>query len=213
MVLGYLFLVVYNNRYLIRSMRAPLLLSEETAADTEQNTESEIDFEALMALPKANAQPDGVVRDDDGEGMITEIPYKNGQKNGVMKIIQDGRLTTDMMFVNNVLSGPMHAYYPNGSIQMKMLFENGKLNGEFLQYHPNGKVSMQVVYVEGKKQGICQNMDDAGNLVQNSYYKDDVFHGAVTTYNEGEIIARTFYEEGVEIKDKDEEEQQDSLWG
>lgn len=167
-----------------------------------------------MPESSESQQPDGVKRYDDDMGTVTEITYKNGQKNGPMKIIQDGRLTLEMTFANNVLDGFMNAYFPNGTIQLKTLFKDDKPNGEALNYHPNGEVSMKSMHMDGKKQGLCQAMDDEGALIQDSYYKDDILHGAVTTYNEGEMIARAFYDNGVEIKEEPEEEfEQTSIWG
>lgn len=190
------------------------MLDEDIAVQAEEDIAKGLDVDALFEPPKKKPQPDSVQRHDDEMGTITEITYENGQKNGSMKVIQDGRLTVEMTFVNDVLDGFMYTYFPNGSVQMKMLFSRDKLNGEALNYHPNGEVSMKSMYVEGKKQSLCQAMDDSGVLIQDSYYKDDILHGAVTTYHEGEIIARTFYDNGVEIKEKPEEEcQQTSIWG
>ncbi len=189
------------------------MLDEDIAVDAEEDIDPDLVDGDLIESTTKKPQPDGVQRHDDEMGTITEITYKNGQKNGPMKILQDGRLTVEMTFVNDVLDGFMYAYFPNGSVQMKMLFANDKLNGEALNYHPNGEVSMRSMYADGKKQNLCQAMDDEGVLIQDSYYKDDILHGAITTYNEGEIIARSFYDNGVEIKEKPEEEfEQASIW-
>lgn len=190
------------------------MLDEDIAVGAAEDVSAEIEVEDFAEPPKQKPQPDGVQRHDDDMGGITEITYKGGQKNGSMKILQDGRLTVEMTFLNDVLDGFMYTYFPNGAIQMKMLFANDKSNGEALNYHPNGVVSMTSMYVDGKKQGLCQAMDDEGSLIQDSYYKDDILHGAVTTYHEGEIIARSFYDNGVEIKGEPEDEvEQTSIWG
>jgi antitoxin component YwqK of YwqJK toxin-antitoxin module len=192
--------------------RVLTLLNENVAVDIDENIDP--DFEEIFPDAEMQPQPDGVQRYDDGMGAITEITYKDGKKNGPMKVMQDGRLTLEMTFVNDALNGVMLSYFPNGSIQMKMLFENDKLNGESFNYHPNGIVSMKSLYIDGKKQNLCQCMDDAGVLIQDSYYKDDLLHGAVTTYHEGEMVARSFYENGVEIKEEENDDsEKTSIWG
>ena len=188
------------------------MLNEDVAAEVDENIQPDLGD----SLGKAYVQqkPDGVQRYDDDMGTVTEITYKDGKKNGPMKVMQDNRLTLEMTFVNDALHGVMLSYFPNGSVQMKMLFENDKLNGESCNYHPNGVVSMKSMYVEGKKQNLCQCMDDDGIVIQESYYNDDVLHGAVTTYHEGEMVARSFYENGVEIKEEDNDDsEQTSIWG
>lgn len=188
------------------------MLNEDVVVGVDENSEPNLGD--VLADAERQTQPDGVQRYDDGMGTITEISYKDGQKNGQMKVIQDDRLTLEMTFLNDALNGFMYSYFPNGSVQMKMLFENDKLNGESLNYHPNGVVSMKSMYVEGKKQNLCQCMNDDGMVIQDSYYKDDLLHGAVTTYHEGEMVARSFYENGVEIKEEDSDDsEQKSIWG
>lgn len=188
------------------------MLNEDVAVDVDEN--SEPDLAHALADAERQPQPDGVQRYDDGMGTITEITYKDGKKNGPMKVMKEDRLTLEMTFVKDLLNGFMYSYFPNGSVQMKMLFENDKLNGESLNYHPNGAVSMKSVYIEGKKQNLCQCMDEDGMVIQDSYYKDDLLHGAVTTYHEGEMVARSFYENGVEIKEEDNDDsEQKSIWG
>lgn len=185
------------------------MFNEDIAIGASENIQSDVFVDVNV-----QSQPDGMQRYDDGMGTITEIVYKNGKKNGPMKVVQDNRLMLEMTFVNDALNGVMVSYFPNGSVQMKMLFENDQLNGESFNYHPNGVVSMKSLYIAGKKQNLCQCMNDEGTLIQDSYYKDDLLHGAVTTYHDGEVVARSFYENGVEMKEeKNDNSKQTSIWG
>lgn len=178
--------------------------NENLSAFVEPMDDMGIDFEAMMQLPQAQPMTDGIHQTKDDSGLVTEITYLNGKKNGLMRMIQDDLLTMDMMFQDNILHGPMHFYYPSGKIHIKMLFENGLQHGQTVHYHQNGIISMIMPFDKGKKNGLCQAINNENVLIQESFYVDDTLDGAVNTYFNGNLIARAFYSKGIEIKDKQE---------
>ena len=144
--------------------------------------------------------PDGIqsFSNQDGTGNTT-VTFKDGQKNGLSQVFENGRLVMEMNFLKDVLNGFFKYYFPNKTIQLLMQYKNGKLDGEFIQYHPNGAPQMKANYVEGVQDGIAQTFDPFNNLVQEMFYKNGFLEGPVNTYHDNELVARTYYKEGVEV--------------
>lgn len=142
--------------------------------------------------------PDGVHQFEEA-GQVVSITFKNGEKNGPMYVFQNGLLTTEMLFANNVLHGAMKCYFPNKAVQLVQHYVQGSLEGDFVQYHANGAIQMQLTYIKGLKQGLCSIFDPYGNLQQDMMYKDDLLDGPINSYYEGKMVARKYYKEGVEV--------------
>lgn len=135
---------------------------------------------------------------DDLTGRTT-ITFKDNKKNGLSQIFEHGRLVMEMNFLDNLLDGFFKYYFPNKALQMLMNYKNGKLHGEFIQYHPNGVIQSKTIYQNGFQQGLSQTFDVQQNLVQEAFYKDGLLDGPMNIYHEGELVARTYYKEGVEM--------------
>ncbi|CAO4837242.1 MAG: hypothetical protein CNLJKLNK_00620 [Holosporales bacterium] len=144
------------------------------------------------------ALPDGVHQFKEGE-QIVHITFKNGEKNGPLYVFQNGLLTTEMSFVDNVLHGLMKCYFPNNTVQLVQYYKAGILEGDFIQYHPNGAIQMKLTYQKGLKQGLCTIYDPYGNLQQDMTYQNDLLDGPINSYYDGKMVARKYYKDGVEV--------------
>lgn len=133
---------------------------------------------------------------------VMYITFKDGKKNGLSQIFENGRLIMDMTFMDDLLNGSYKYYYPNKDIQLLMNYKNGKLHGDFIQYHPNRVIQMKTTYIEGLQQGVSQTFNMQNILVQDMVYKDGLLEGPMNTYHDRELIGRTYYKEGVEVISK-----------
>jgi antitoxin component YwqK of YwqJK toxin-antitoxin module len=167
--------------------------SDQTPLDFTSSFES---FE----MPKSTI-PDGVQQFENDDS-VTYITFKDGKKNGLLQIVEQGRLSMDMMFVDDLLNGPFKYYFSNKAVQLTMQYKDGKLHGDFIQFHPNGVVQMKTTYINGLQQGVSQTFNAQNILVQDASYKDGLLEGPMNTYHEGQLIGRTYYKEGVEVMPK-----------
>lgn len=130
---------------------------------------------------------------------VMHITFKDGKKNGLSQVFENGRLIMDMTFMDDLLNGSYKYYYPNKDVQLLMNYKNGKLHGDFIQYHPNRVMQMKTTYIEGLQQGVSQTFNTQNILVQDMVYKDGLLDGPMNTYHDRELIGRTYYKEGVEV--------------
>ncbi|MBP9752893.1 MAG: hypothetical protein KBD31_03695 [Proteobacteria bacterium] len=138
---------------------------------------------------------------DDGV-TTTHVTYKDGQKNGLCQMTENGRLLVDMIYVKDILHGPLKYYFANKSVQMLMNYVNNKLHGTFIQYYPDGSIQTKMVYENGLQHGKMESFDPQGNLLQEMFYENGLLEGPSNSFYNGELIARTYYKEGVEIMNK-----------
>ena len=142
--------------------------------------------------------PDGVQQFENDDS-VTHITFKDGKKNGLLQVFEQGRLSMEMMFVNDLLNGLFKYYFSNKAVQLMMDYKDGKLHGDFIQFHPNGAVQMKTTYVNGLQQGLSQTFNAQNFLVQDTSYKDGLLEGPMNTYYDGQLIGRTYYKDGVEV--------------
>jgi len=135
----------------------------------------------------------------ENDSIKTIITYKNGVKNGPMMVYENGLLLVKMMYQDDVPHGSSMHYYSNGATHMVIPFEKGIAHGLITHYYPNGSVLLTAQMIDGKKQGLQSIFDEDGHLQQETHFVDGLMHGPLTTYHEGKMIARTFYEQGVPV--------------
>lgn len=125
---------------------------------------------------------DGVVTEtiDDGTLFIT---YKNGMKNGPMKLqLENGNLVFTANYQDDVLNGEYISYYPSGSVMSAMCYFNGKLHGKFVHYSENNMPILITHYVNGKYHGLYCCYDEFGDKLLEVMYENGVKNGQSISY-------------------------------
>jgi antitoxin component YwqK of YwqJK toxin-antitoxin module len=156
----------------------------------------EIHSELLEPVP---AVLNGIHSTSSDDGTTTTVNFEDGKKSGLAQILENGRLVMEMYFLKDVLNGAFKYYFSNKALQILMNYSDNKLEGDFIQYYPDGSVQLKTYYQKGLQQGKSQTFDQHGNLVQEMTYINGMLDGPVNTYNNGDLIARTYYKEGVEV--------------
>lgn len=131
-------------------------------------------------------KPVGMVREYYKNGKLkSEIPYKNGDINGVEKEYdENGELVAIDTLVNGQGSGVIRTYYANGKVKIeypfakdRMLVESklcvpgligcvyGAINGTIKKYYSNGKLKSETACFEGKN-GSTIRFDKNGNEIK-----------------------------------------------
>lgn len=120
------------------------------------------------------------------------------KNNGEIKFNDlDGKTFSEGNIKNGLLDGKWNYYYPNKALKSVLNYTNGEENGIRTAYLDNGYLDYIATVENGKFNGLYKDyINDNINYI--AYYKDDLFHGPVTTYYlNGNIKDESFYVNGV----------------
>jgi len=111
-------------------------------------------------------------------------------RHGIEKRWKDGVLVSEIPFKNGVREGLAKNFTPSGELVKSMEFKNDKLHGKYKTYHPNGKVKMVREYrdvgLSASKVVGWQREYDASGVPYRYFYMDSV----------GNNIYRKLFEDG-----------------
>lgn len=79
-----------------------------------------------------------VFYNDQGQ-MISKTSYKANKLNGNGQFFSDGKLQSEVYYVDDKYDGKYKSFFPNGQLRTDQDYTNGQLNGLFLSYYPDGK--------------------------------------------------------------------------
>ena len=116
-----------------------------------------------------------VKRDYHSNGNLwIEIPYKNGDKEGIEKW-----------------------YYENGNLNIETPYKNGKEEGIEKWYYWNGSLRTETPYKNGRLKGIAKAYYENGSLQAETQFKNHGIHGDMKIYTEdGKLLALLKIENG-----------------
>lgn len=109
-------------------------------------------------------------------------PYRMGALDGwVRKYYDDGQVSEEIHWVNNLKDGPWKRYYKNGALRLNSNYENGLLQGEYAVYFSDSTVQIKGIYVDEKSHGPWHYYDRKG---QEQY---------VIQYDHGKVLDQEKY--------------------
>ena len=129
--------------------------------------------------------------------LIMEVPYKEGKVEGIARYYSDGKLYSEMPFINGVLDGVNRFYYSSGKLAEEATFKNFQLEGIQKVYNENGRLESETTYKNGKEEGIKKTYYDSGRLASEIPYKNDKREGYYQVYTEsGRLQMKILYSNG-----------------
>lgn len=96
-----------------------------------------------------NANGERVARSVYDNGKVkSEIPYKDGKKNGIARTFdRDGSLILELPYVNGVRNGVSKKYYTGGTVLAQTTeYKDDKMNGVQKKYRGNGNLMSEITY-------------------------------------------------------------------
>lgn len=130
-----------------------------------------------------------------------------GGKSGPWKYYSNnGFLTSEAQYEDNLVQDVYKEYYPDGSVSWTGNYVNDSLSGYSASYYHTGGISNQGYYEEGLKQGEWHSYYVDGSLMTKNYYHKGNLHGiqetygidreliTTTTYNRGKLISESVYD-------------------
>ncbi|MDR1912530.1 MAG: toxin-antitoxin system YwqK family antitoxin [Helicobacteraceae bacterium] len=169
-------------------------------------TEYTIDKDAFYyADPVDN--PEGFYGDKEGKpitGVINSyykngklastLPYKNGKKEGTLKIYwESGKLKEETVFINGLKEGGAKGYNEDGSLDYESVYKNGALDGVTTHYHKNRKIErIEALWKNGKYEGATKYYCKGGATIE-AVYKENL---AIDAYRVDSKGVKTALEKG-----------------
>lgn len=108
---------------------------------------------------------------EDGTPQRIERYNKSGLEHGLFQeFYPDGKVKTEINYVNDSKHGQEKEYYENGQLEMVTNYVNGKKNGEELLYYENGKVSERRRFKMEEKFGKWTWYKEDGSISEETTY-------------------------------------------
>jgi antitoxin component YwqK of YwqJK toxin-antitoxin module len=96
----------------------------------------------------------------------------------------NGKLESEVHFINGKGQGQMTMYYDNGKILASFNLLDNKRHGKLMEYFKNGNLRGEVMYVDGNLNGILKQYYENGNIEVTKEYSNGVQNGKESGYYE-----------------------------
>lgn len=117
-------------------------------------------------------------------GARTEVPFANGQRNGVERTwYPSGQLAVEAPWVDGMQEGSVVFYYENGSVQATIPFYRGQVQGVQKSWYEHGAVQSEETYRDNVKNGKSDFWRPDGVREMSLNYRDDVMDGVQTWFH------------------------------
>lgn len=143
------------------------------------------DFDAGICYDLKGNPITGRITSYDNNILISDIEYKNGKEDGLLKIYQnDGSIFLEGTYKEGKPHGMVKEYNADGSIFSYDEFQNGIQHGKSIIYNKNNKILKEWNYNMGSPVGVGKVFYDNGTLqVEINFDK-----GEIKNYNENGSI-------------------------
>lgn len=103
-------------------------------------------------------------------GTPSTVVFCSGANKDVIQFYSNYTVRSTERLTNEVRSGRVFFYFPNGNTQVEANFVNGLCDGPYIVYHENGVPFYQGKYSQGKRVGVWEFYDGEGNLEHTEDY-------------------------------------------
>lgn len=152
-----------------------------------------------------------ISKQDDNNWVVNDY-YKNGRlqmsgeatlafplvhKGKYKYYYQDGKLSSEENYSENVLNGRSTGYYNTGEVQYEYNYVNGKLEGKWTRYHANGKVANVGSYSAGAATGVFYHYYESGKKRKETNWTNGKMNGKCTGwYENGKLKYEALFDYG-----------------
>ncbi|MDR2868503.1 MAG: hypothetical protein LBV46_03065 [Bacteroidales bacterium] len=121
-----------------------------------------------------------------------------GQKQGLWKKYNKGKLEYVGTFVNDIPQGAFVYYRPDGKVKSNSYFYKGTARVKTTLFHTNGKKASEGVFVNQQKDSTWNYYSNKGILIATENYKKGVKAGQFLTFSpeDGRLVDEEFYVAG-----------------
>lgn len=134
----------------------------------------------------------------DGETIMEEREYLEGQRKFILKVFKDGKLSEEQLYINGIGEGTAKRYYPSGIVKEDAVFKNGMANGPRRYFYPSGKIWAERDEKDGKPWTVIGNYSPDGEKRDPGSLKDG--NGTMILYKDDGTIRETItYKQGLPV--------------
>lgn len=94
------------------------------------------------------------------------------QNGNVKTYYPDGKVESELSYVNDVLDGAVVKYYPNGNLMIEKNYSSGILNGWIREFFQSGLLKEEYLVKNGLRDGAYRMFYDNGSLKLLANYSD-----------------------------------------
>ena len=94
----------------------------------------------------------------------------SAQEGLVKTYFPNGKIQSEITYVNKIREGAAKFYYDNGNIRQEFSYVNGKVDGLVKEYYESGKLKQTYNIVEGKKEGPVSLFKEDGTYLTDISY-------------------------------------------
>ena len=140
------------------------------------------------------------------DGELRELAvFREGQREGVQVLWEDGMKTDSLTWVNNQIQGLAYSFYEDGSTLSEVPYLNGKKEGKAILYHASGTPNGFRWYKndnlvatenfnrfdkEGRKTGVWKTFHVSGRITESGTYLAGLKHGVFRFFDSRENVVK-----------------------
>jgi TonB family protein len=95
----------------------------------------------------------------------------SAQEGLVKTYFPNGKIESEILYVNKIREGAAKFYYENGNIRQEFSYINGKVDGLVKEYYENGKLKLTYNIENGKKEGRVSMFKEDGTFITDIPYE------------------------------------------
>lgn len=99
-------------------------------------------------------------------------------------------------YTGQLLQGETTAKRKNGDLVRKGSYKNGLKDGTWIEWHGNGKLRSNYIWKDGWRHGEFFLYDEMGMVRREGKYRNNVLHGKVRDYRQGQLVIESKYKNG-----------------
>ncbi len=139
-----------------------------------------------------NGNKDGVERIIENNILVEENVYKEGVLHGITKKYDAKYLTDEISYQNGEKEG-LHTTYSSKGGKREVPYHHDKKSGIASAYYPTGKLARRVSYINDKRNGVAEKWDEQGVLRESENYKNDMKDGIGRVFDEQGLLTQVHY--------------------
>lgn len=132
-----------------------------------------------------------------GRNIVSEVTFKNGVKQGLMKsFYAGGKVRQTLWYKDGVRTDTAIWYYEEGQVFRKTPYKNDTVDGEQIQYFREGRVKARLRYIKGLRTPFLMEYSKNGTLI-------DSYPNLIVNIND-EYKTKGVYSISLQLSDKSE---------
>lgn len=111
---------------------------------------------------------------------------------------ENGVISQEANYQNNLLNGKFIQYYPNGQIKKEAEYSLNILNGNFFSYYPNGTIYEKYHFINNELDGEAISYTSPDQKSSRAFFKNGLMDGDYEFYYRGKLRYKGYAKNGIQ---------------